>query len=146
VRSTRADPVDERRKIGKAHNFAEVIARAKDSRSQRRHFIFERNPDRLGETIGRLHDDIHDELASCETRLLALPLQFADRLPDALRGVPAHAPALVEHAIDRRLAQARLERDFLDQKGVSHGRRLDGFLRGRRNNFAGLSPYTEGHK
>jgi hypothetical protein len=39
-----------------------------------------------------------------------------------------------------------LERDFLDEKGVGHGRRLDGFLRGRRSNLAGLSPYTERQK
>src|ERR1700733_3640415 len=60
--------------------------------------------------------------------------------------MPAPPAAPVEHAIDGRLAQARLERDFLDEKGVSHGRRLDGFLMGRRNNLAGLRPYTETQK
>ena len=120
MRSARADPVDERGKIGNAHDLAEVIAGAEDRRPQRRHLVLERNPHRLGEAVRRLHDDVHDKLAAGEAGLLALPLQFADRLLDALGGVPAHAAAPVEHAIDRRLAEARLERDFLDEKRVSH--------------------------
>jgi hypothetical protein len=36
-----------------------------------------------------------------------------------------------------------LESDLLDEKRVSHGRRLDGFLMGRRNRFAGSARYTE---
>ncbi len=139
MRSTRADPVDERCEIGEAHDLAEVIARAEDRRPQCRHLVFERNPHRLGEAIRRLHDDIHDELAPREAGLLALPAQFADRLLDALGGMPAHAAPRIEHAIDGRLAQARLERDFLDEKRMSHGRRLDGFLMGRRNSLAGLA-------
>ena len=102
--SARADPVDERRKIGKAHDFAEVVARAKDRRPQCRHLVFERNPHRLGEAVRRLHDDVDDELAPREAGLLALPAQFADRLLDALGGMPAHAAPRVEHAIDGRLA------------------------------------------
>ena len=97
-----------------------MVARAEDRRPQRRHLIFERNPHRLGEAIRRLHNDVYDKLAPRQAGLLALPLQFTDRLPDALSGVPAYAAALVEHAIDRRLAQARLERDFLDEKRMSH--------------------------
>lgn len=120
MRSTRADPVYERGKISKAHDLAEVVARTEDCGPQCRHLIFKRDPHRLGEPIGRLHDDVHHKLAPRQSGLLALPLQFADGLPDALGGVPAHAAALVEHAIDRRLAQARLERDFLDEKRVSH--------------------------
>ena len=142
MRSTRPDAVDERRKISKAHHFAEVVAGAEDRRPQRRHLIFERNPHRLGEAVRRLHDDVHDKLAPGQSGLLALALQFADRLPHALGGVSAHAAPLVEHAIDRRLAQARLKRDFLDEKRVSHGRRLDGFLMDRRDSLAGSGPYT----
>src|ERR1700733_5080719 len=143
MRSTRANPVDERREIGKAHDLAEVITRAEDRGPQCWHLVVQRDPHRLGETIRRLHDDVDDELAPREARLLALPTQFADRLLDALGGMPAHAAPNIEHAIDGRLAEARLERDFLNEKRVSHGRRLDGFLMGRRNNLAGLSSYTE---
>ena len=143
MRSTRADPVDERRKISEADDLAEMVARAEDRRPQCRHLVFQRNPHRLGEAVRRLHDDVHDKLAPREARLLALPAQFADRLLDALGGMPAHAAPRVEHAIDGRLAQARLKRDFLDEKRVGHGRRVDGFLMGRRNNLAGLSPYTQ---
>ncbi len=142
MRSARADPVNERGKIGKAHDFAEVIARAEDRRPQCRHLAFERNPHRLGEAVRRLHDDVHDELATRQASLLALPAQFADRLLDALSGMPAHAAPNVEHTIDGRLAEARLERDLLDEKRVRHGRRLDGFLMGRRNDVAGLRSYT----
>jgi hypothetical protein len=71
--------------------------------------------------------------------LFALPAQFADRLLDALDGMSAHATPRVEHAIDGRLAQARLQRDFLDEERVGHGRRLDGFLMGQRYNLA-VSP------
>ena len=142
MRPTRANPVDERCEIGKADNLAEVVARAEDGRPQCRHLVFQRNAHCLGEAIRRLHDDVDDELAPREAGLPALPAQFAYRLLDALGGMPAHPAAPVEHAIDGRLAEARLERDFLDEKGVSHGRRLDGFLMGRRNNFAGLRPYT----
>ena len=74
-----------------------------------------------------MHDDVHDKLAPRETRLLALPAQFADRLLDPLGGMPAHAAPNIEHAIDGRLAQARLKRDFLDEKGVGHGDGLMGF-------------------
>ena len=125
--SARADPVDERDEIGKADDFAEVVARAEHGRPQRRHLVFERNPHRLGESVRRLHDDVDDELAPREAGLLALPAQFADRLLDAFRGMPAHAAAPVEHAIDGRLAETRLERDFLDEKGVSQGDGLMGF-------------------
>jgi Phytanoyl-CoA dioxygenase (PhyH) len=146
VGSARVDPVDKRREIGKAHDLVKMVARAKDRRPQRRHLIFQRAPHRLGEPVRRLHDDVDDELAPREPSLLALPAQFADRLLDALGGMPAHAAPRIEQAIDGRLAQARLERDFLDEKGVSHGRRLDGFLMGRRDNLAGLRPYTEPQK
>ena len=122
MRSTRADPVDERGEIGKSHDLTEVVARPEDRRPQCRHLVFERNAHRLGEAVRRLHDDIHDELAPREAGLLALPAQFADRLLDALSGMPAHAAPRVEHPIDGRLAQARLKRDFLDEKRVGHGR------------------------
>jgi hypothetical protein len=146
MRSTRANPVDEGCEIGKAHDLAEMIARAEDRRPQRRHLVFQRNAHRLGEAIRRLHDDGHDELAPCQAGLLALPAQFADRLLDTLGGMPSHAAPRIKHAIDGRLAQARLERDFLDEERVGHGRRLDGFLMGRRNNLAGLNAYTERQK
>ena len=81
MRSTRADPVDERGKIGKAHDLAEVIAGAEDRGPQRRHLVLERNPHRLGEAVRRLHDDVHDKLPAREAGLLALPLQ--------VRGSPA---------------------------------------------------------
>jgi hypothetical protein len=80
------------------------------------------------------------------TNLLGLPAQFADRLLDALGSMPSHAAPHIEHAIDGRLAEARLERDFLDEKRVGHGRQVDGFLMGRHNNLAGLSPYTQRQK
>ena len=102
--SAHADSVDKRREIGKAHHLAEMIARAKHRRPQCRHLIFERNTHRLGEAVRRLHDDVDDELAPRESGLLALPAQFADRLLHALGGMPAHAAAPVEHAIDGRLA------------------------------------------
>ena len=143
MRSTRADPVDERGEVIKTHDLAEVIAGAKDRGPQCWHLVFERNSHRLGEAVRRLHDDIHDKLAPREARLLALPAQFADRLLDPLGGMPAHAAPRIEDAIDGRLAQACLESDLLDEKRVSHGRRLDGFLMGLRNRFAGSAPYTE---
>ena len=120
MRSARADPVDERRKIGNARDLAEVVARAEDRRPQRRHLVLERNPHGLGEAIRRLHDDVHDKFAPGQSRLLALTMQFAYRLSDALGGVLAHAAALVEHAIDGRLAEPGLKRDLFDEKRVSH--------------------------
>jgi hypothetical protein len=120
VRSTCSSPLDERREIGKAHDLAEVVARAEDCRPQRRHLIFERNPHSFGKAIRRVHDDVYDELAPRQPGLLALPAQFADRLLDALGGMPTHAAPRIEHAIDSRLAQARLERDFLDEKRMGH--------------------------
>ena len=140
------DAVDKRREIGEAHDLAEMIAGAEDRRPQRRHLILERRPHRLGEPVRRLHDHVHDKLAAREPRLLGLPLKFADRLSDALGGMPADAAAPVEHAIDRRLAEAGLKRDFLDEKGVGHRRRPDGFLMDRRNSLGGSSPYTAGRQ
>ena len=91
--SARADPVDERGKIIKAHDLAEVIASAKDGGPQRRHLLFERDPHRFGKAVRRLHDDIDDELAPCESGLFALPVQFADRLLDPLGRMPRTPPA-----------------------------------------------------
>ena len=126
--SARADPVDERRKIGNARHLAHVVARAEDRRPQRRHLILERNPHRLGEAIRRLHDDVHDKFAPGQPCLFDLTMQFAYRLFDALGRVLAHAAALVEHAIDGRLAEPGLKRNLFDEKRVSHNRSPDGFL------------------
>jgi hypothetical protein len=41
--------------------------------------------------------------------------------------VPAHAAALVEHAIDGGLTQAGLKRNLLDEKRASHKDCLMGF-------------------
>jgi hypothetical protein len=127
MRSARADPVDERRKIGNARNLAEVVAGAEDRRPQRRHLILERNPHRLGKAIRRPHDDVHDKFAPGQPCLLDLTIQFVYCLFDALGRVLAHAAALVEHAIDGRLAEAGLKRNLFDEKRVSHKDRLMGF-------------------
>ena len=67
------------------------------------------------------------ELAPGQSRLFDLAMQLAYRLFDALGGVLAHPAALIEHSIDRRLAEARLKRNLLDEKRVSHGSRLMDF-------------------
>jgi hypothetical protein len=42
--------------------------------------------------------------------------------------VLAHPAALVKNPIDRRLAEAGLKRNLLDEKRVSHDKSPDGFL------------------
>ena len=127
MRSPRRDPVDLRRHFGEPGDLAEMVAGAEHRGPQRRHLLFERHANRLGESIRRLHHHIHHKLPAGEPRLLALSVEFANRLLDALRGMPANAGAVVEHAIDGRFAQARLLGDFLDEKWVGHAAVLMGF-------------------
>jgi hypothetical protein len=126
--SARCDPVDERRQIGDPRELGEVVARAKHRGAQRRHLVLERRANGFRKAVGRLHDDIDEELAAGQSRLFDLAIQLAYRLFDALGGVLAHPAAPIEHPIDRGLAEPGLERNLLDEKRVSHDRSPDGFL------------------
>ena len=97
-----------------------MVARAKHRGPQCRHLVLERDANGLGKAVGRLHDDVDDKLAPRQSGLLSLAFELTDRLLDALGGVLAHAAPPIEHAIDRRLAETGLERNFLDEKRMSH--------------------------
>lgn len=126
--SARCDPVDERRQIGDPRDLGEVVARAKHRGAQPRHLVLERRANGFRKAVGRLHDDIDQEFAPGQPRLFDLAMQLADRLLDALGRMLAHPAALVENPIDRRLAEAGLKRNLLDEKRVSHDKSPDGFL------------------
>ena len=120
MRSPRRDPVDQGDEIREPGDLAEMVTGAEHRRPQSRHLLLERHADRFGKPIRRLHHDINDKLSPGERRLLALSIEFADRLFDPLRGVLANAGAVVEHAVDGRFAEPRLLGDFLDQKWMGH--------------------------
>jgi hypothetical protein len=105
-----------------------MVARAKDRGAQCRHLVLERGANGFRKAIGRLHDDVDQEFAPGQSRLFDLAMQLAYRLLDALGRMLAHPVALIEHPVDCRLAQARLKRNLLDEKRVSHNRSPDGFL------------------
>jgi hypothetical protein len=129
VSSSRRDPIDERGEISDPRRFAEVVTRAKNRRSQRRHLALKRGANGLRKPVGRLHQNVDQEFTPRQSGLLSLALKLANRLFDALAGVFAHPAPPIQNAIDRRFAETGLESNFLDEKRVRHGRvGLDGFL------------------
>nr|WP_242684401.1 hypothetical protein [Paraburkholderia hospita] len=74
----------------------------------------------VDETARRFNHHVDDEFATARRYCQLLLLPFPDRLPNAPRRVLTHVRASVQQAVDGRHAEARLQRDFLDQKGMTH--------------------------
>jgi hypothetical protein len=104
-----------------------VVAGAEHGGLERGHFGFQRSANSLEKSLRRLHHDVDDKFSSRHAGLLALPLEFSDGLSHAFGGVTANAFATIQDAIDGRLADARLQRDLFDQKGMGHENALMGF-------------------
>ena len=68
--------------------------------------------------VRRLHDDVDEERAAGQPDLVALPFQVGDG-PRTSRAVLSRTPVrLLQHAVDRGLAQAGLHGDLADPEWV----------------------------
>jgi hypothetical protein len=114
----RAQALDDLRR---RHRLLHQEARPEDRGMQARHGVVERIADFVGETARRFDHHIDDQLAAARRHRQLLLLQFADRLLHAPPRVLAHVRAAIQHTVDGRRAEARLQRDFLDQKRMAHG-------------------------
>jgi hypothetical protein len=93
-----------------------VESRADDRGTQQRELGFQRRADGAGEPGGCLHDDVDEKRPAGEADLVALPFQVGDGRAYLAGGAVADAASAVEHTVDRRLAQAGLDRDLADTK------------------------------
>ncbi|MNQ36822.1 hypothetical protein D3C85_503480 [compost metagenome] len=100
--------------------FMQVKARAQHGRMQRRQFRFQRGAHGVRKAARRHHQHVEHEFSAGQAHLRALPRQFIERLHHAAHGIRVHAPALLDHAVDGRHADAGLQRHDLDGKRMRH--------------------------
>ena len=77
-------------------------------------------PKRVGEPLRRLHHHVDEVAAAVEPQLCALFVEVGDRLVDLGDGGLPHARAVVEHPVDRGLAEPALLSDLADLVAVRH--------------------------
>ena len=87
-----------------------------------RQLRLDRRPERVGEPLRGLHDDVDQVAPAVQPQLGALFVQVGDRLHDLGAGVLPNAGPLVEHAVDGGLAQPGLLGDLADFEAVRHVR------------------------
>ena len=119
-----ADVVKYFHQFAGSRRFPEIESRSHDRRPEHGQFEFECGFHGGGEPVRGLHDDVDDERTAAQPHLAALPVEIDDRLGDVCRRAGPHTGALVQDAIDGRLAQPGLPGDLTDRVGVGHARSL----------------------
>ena len=100
----------------------QVEPRPQHRRGEGGQFGLDGRAEGVGEPLRGLHHDVDQVAAPVEPQLGALFVQVGDRLHDLGAGVLPDAGAVVEHAVDGRLAQPGLLGDLADLVPVRHAR------------------------